>query len=96
MIYEVVNIWEDFIYNEKSAVLMNVYVPTNSPEINPNCKRKTVLICPGGGYRITSDREAEPVALALVGQGFNVLFCVILLHLSATQPSFWRYQEQFG
>jgi len=30
-----------------------------------------VLVLPGGGYFHTSDREAEPVALAYLAEGFN-------------------------
>lgn len=33
--------------------------------------RPAVLICPGGGYCCCSDREAEPVALAYLGAGFQ-------------------------
>lgn len=34
-------------------------------------KRGAVLICPGGGYSRTSDREAEPVALQFNAAGFH-------------------------
>lgn len=37
--------------------------------------RPCVLICPGGAYRRLSSREAEPVALAFLGAGFQV--CVL-------------------
>lgn len=50
---------------------LTAYLPGNSPEIEPNRTRKTVLLCPGGGYEMTSDREAEPVALKLVAAGYN-------------------------
>jgi len=49
------------------------YLPGNSPEIEHDRKRKTVVLCPGGGYGFTSDREAEPVALSLTARGYNVL-----------------------
>ena len=32
------------------------YFLDNSPEIDPERKRPVVLICPGGGYQMTSDR----------------------------------------
>ena len=38
------------------------YFLDNSPEIDPERKRPVVLICPGGGYQMTSDREAEALA----------------------------------
>ena len=45
------------------------YIPEVSKEINPNPQYTCVVICPGGGYSWTSDREAEPCALRLVGNG---------------------------
>lgn len=47
------------------------YLPDNSEEIESNRIRPTVLICPGGGYVMTSDREAEPVALNFIARGYN-------------------------
>lgn len=43
-----------------------------SPEI-PITKRPTVIVCPGGGYSFTSDREAEPIALAYTAAGINAV-----------------------
>ncbi len=34
-------------------------------------KRPTVIVCPGGGYDHTSDREGEIVALQFLAAGFN-------------------------
>lgn len=31
-----------------------------------------IVLCPGGGYRFTSDREAEPVALRFLSMGYQV------------------------
>jgi acetyl esterase/lipase len=47
------------------------YIPDNSEEIEPSRVRPTILICPGGGYSMTSDREAEPVALDFLARGYN-------------------------
>lgn len=52
-----------------------VYAPDNSPEIAPDRTRRAVVICPGGGYHFTSDREAEPVALQLLAADL----CVFVL-----------------
>jgi acetyl esterase/lipase len=38
-------------------------------------KRPTVLLCPGGGYVMTADREAEPVAMRFLALGVNV--CIL-------------------
>ena len=47
------------------------YVIDNSDEVDPNRHRPTVLVIPGGGYVMTSDRGAEPIALKFVGAGYN-------------------------
>ena len=47
------------------------YVLDNSPEIDENRVRPAVIICPGGGYMMTSDREAEAVAIRLNALGFQ-------------------------
>ncbi len=52
---------------------MSLYLPDNSPEIDLNRKRPTVIVCPGGGYRATSDREAEPIALRFVAADYNAV-----------------------
>ena len=51
---------------------MDVYVPFASREIDPAPKRPAIVICPGGGYHFCSEREAEPVALRFLSEGFNV------------------------
>ena len=47
------------------------YVLDNSVEIDINRKRPAVLVCPGGGYSMVSDREAEPVALKFLANGYS-------------------------
>ncbi|MFD1430857.1 alpha/beta hydrolase [Lacticaseibacillus mingshuiensis] len=48
------------------------YVLDNSTEMAPNRQRKTIVLCPGGGYVMTSDREAEPVAMQFLALDCNV------------------------
>lgn len=47
------------------------YFHDNSPEIDPERIRPVVLICPGGGYGTTSDREAEAIAIQFLGAGYH-------------------------
>lgn len=35
-------------------------------------KRPLILMCPGGGYNHTSDREAEPLAMRFLAMGYHV------------------------
>ncbi|MBR3644585.1 MAG: alpha/beta hydrolase [Parasporobacterium sp.] len=39
--------------------------------IAPNRIRPMILICPGGAYAYTSEREAEPVAQKFLGMGYH-------------------------
>lgn len=48
------------------------YVADNSEEMEPDRIRPAILFLPGGGYAMTSDREAEPVALQFLAKGFAV------------------------
>lgn len=54
-----------------SEALLIGYCIDNSPEVDPNRRRPSVLVVPGGGYAMTSDREAEPIALKFVAAGYN-------------------------
>lgn len=42
-----------------------------SLEIPASHMRPAVIICPGGGYHFTSDREAEPVAMRFLATGIH-------------------------
>lgn len=50
---------------------LTCYVQEPSAELANATTRPAVLVLPGGGYYFTSDREAEPVALAYLAAGFN-------------------------
>lgn len=41
-------------------------------EMPIGAKRPLVLVCPGGGYVFTSQREAEPIAMKYLAAGFHV------------------------
>ncbi len=70
MIYEKIEI----TFEHETANLVT-YILDNSPSIDEERKRPMVVICPGGGYRHTSDREAEPIAIKLNALGFHA--CVL-------------------
>lgn len=56
-------------YEENGRLVL--YLLDNSPEMRPQQKRSLVLICPGGGYAMTSDREAEPLAMRFLAMGYH-------------------------
>ena len=51
---------------------MYTYFLDLSKEV-PIEKRPTVIVCPGGAYAFTSDREAEPVAMRFNAIGMNAV-----------------------
>ena len=55
---------------EKSVGTLTAFLCRTSPEISPSRKRPAVLIIPGGGYAMTSDREADPIALRFLSRGY--------------------------
>ena len=66
-------------------VTLTVYLPQQSKEM-PNMKnRPSVLVIPGGGYRMCSDREAEPVALGFMQYGY----AAYVLRYSVQQAAQW-------
>lgn len=59
------------ILSEDGKYFVDVYVQNESPEIILSHLRPMVVVLPGGGYMMTSDREAEPIALSYLAAGFN-------------------------
>ena len=53
-------------------VPLMAYVPDVYDEIDPERVRPAIILCPGGGYRMRSRTEAEPVALRYAAHGINV------------------------
>lgn len=79
--------------NEADPVMLTAYLPDNSEEIDPDRKRRAVILCPGGGYRYLSDRESEPVAFQLLSAGFNVF---ILAYKDYTRVQFPQQQLELA
>ena len=71
-------------------VSLTVYAQDNSPEIAPDRRRPAVVICPGGGYAFRSDREAEPIALALLARGYQAF----ILNYSVANEGGGKYPTQ--
>lgn len=71
MRHEVINVQTKTETNAK----LYTYLLDNSPEMNMERTRPLVLICPGGGYEFTSDREAEAIAIQYNAMGYHA--CVL-------------------
>ena len=50
---------------------LETYFLDYSDRLKNSALRPVVLICPGGGYGYTTDREAEPLAMAFAAMGYH-------------------------
>lgn len=57
-------------YNE---AWIETYFWQESEELYPGQKRPVIVICPGGAYCMTSDREAEAIAVRFMGMGYHAV-----------------------
>ena len=67
------------------SVVLTSYLHDRSPEYTYK-KRPCMLVLPGGGYEVCSDREAEPIALAYMNKGFNAFVLRYSLKSKAVFP----------
>lgn len=66
-------IYKEFDIKEEGSLEgahLTVYIQEYTESLNIK-ERPLILICPGGAYAYTSDREAEPIALAFLAKGFH-------------------------
>lgn len=59
------------IEGPSEKALLTTYILENYDEFSKDRKRPMVLICPGGGYAMTSTREAEAVAIRMNSYGYH-------------------------
>lgn len=70
MICETISIQSPNIPENTTAIL-TTYVQDNFAEIDITRKRPAIVICPGGGYSMVSEREGEPIAIKMMSFGFQ-------------------------
>jgi acetyl esterase/lipase len=90
MITKTINLYEYFNISKPDGARgeLAVYIPNRMEEYGSNRMRPAVLVIPGGAYRYTSEREAEPVALKFLTQGY----CAFVLYYTCAPAS---YPTQF-
>ena len=63
----------EFIGENGADPTLEIYLPFNMTEMNrQNQKRPCMVVCPGGGYGMCSQRESEAIGLHFLPEGFNV------------------------
>lgn len=58
--------------NSEDYARVCVYILDSSQEFQAGILRPMLILCPGGAYAKTSDREAEPIAMRLLAMGYHV------------------------
>lgn len=86
MIYETIKLGD---FEEASLIPLCI---TNTTELSQE-PRRAVIVCPGGGYRMLSDREAEPIALQYLAAGFATF---ILRYGVEENAANWRPLKQIA
>lgn len=65
-------ICEKYILSEERGSYLMRYTFVKDDEFMPHMlKRPAVVVCPGGGYNFCCSREADPVAMQYMAQGYN-------------------------
>lgn len=62
---------EELVLHEDRNVRLTALLQETGGEFEPVKKRPAVIVLPGGGYSMCSDREADPVALAFAKAGYQ-------------------------
>ena len=75
---------EKLILNEERNVTLTAYLQEVDGEFGFS-KRPTMLVIPGGGYAMCSDREADPVAMAYLKAGYQTF----VLRYTVTSKGGW-------
>lgn len=82
---------EEIILNEQRNVKLKAIIQNIEGDYGWNITtRPSILILPGGGYSVCSDKEAEPVAAAFLRAGFNAF----ILRYTVKSKGAWDYPLQ--
>ena len=76
---------EVMILNEERNVSLTAYLQGVEGEFGNIPKRPGILVLPGGGYQMCSDREADPVAFPYLKAGYQVF----VLRYSVKKDALW-------
>ena len=78
---------EVIVLNEERNVTLTAYLLQVGGEFANIPKRPAILILPGGGYQMCSDREADPVAMPYLKAGYHVFIMRYSVKADAVWPN---------
>lgn len=78
-----------------TEAVLQTYFMDASDELFDSDKRPAILLMPGGAYRYTSDREAEPIALRLNAMGYQVAVLRYSCAPAAFPQALWECAAAF-
>ena len=85
---------ERITLNEQRNVTLTAFLQDVGGEFPNITKRPAILVLPGGGYRMCSDREADPVALTYLQAGYQAFVLRYSVGEYATWPTPLNDYEQ--
>lgn len=80
---------QDVVYfSQDKRVSLTAYIQPQCSELPTQQALPAVIILPGGGYKMLSQRESDPVAFAWLAKGYNVFILrySIQEHAAFPQP----------
>ncbi len=79
--------FEKFYLSEDKSITLDCFLYTPSETMPSLNKRPAVVVCPGGGYNICADREADPVAMSYSAAGYHTFILRYSLGKAAAYPN---------
>lgn len=97
----------DFLGMNGCDPTVEIYLPYNMSEMNRQSKKRPcMVVCPGGGYAMCSQRESEPIAVQFLPKGFNVFvikyscapnrFPTQIIEVAALMELIYKNSEEWG
>ena len=80
--------FEKFYLSETNKnITLDCYLYSQSETMTSLNRRPAVVVCPGGGYSVCSDREADPIAMCYAGAGYHTFLLRYSLGEEAAYPN---------
>ncbi|MDO4285912.1 MAG: alpha/beta hydrolase [Eubacteriales bacterium] len=77
---------EFIVLSEERNVTLTAYLEETGGEFRGIDRRPAILVLPGGGYQMCSDREADPVAFPYLKAGYQVFILRYSIQKNAVWP----------